>query len=109
MTKKRIYILIIIVLALFIGFFLSYKYYLVINNEMPIDKISGDDLKKEIISGVNLLLANGYETNLGLKISEYAKEYNKRGEVDLVVDSALNNMLEKFGPCWGIPTGECRE
>ncbi|MEI8059534.1 MAG: hypothetical protein WCG60_00520 [bacterium] len=67
------------------------------------------ELKQKILSGIKQLLDNGYDEQLGLKVTNYIREYEKIVPDDNDIESALNAMTDKFGPCWGIPEGECRE
>lgn len=70
--------------------------------------ISDADLQQALIKGMNSLVAS-YQTNLGLKMSDYLKEYSGRGLINTEINSLNDSLIQKNGPCWGIPQGECRE
>ncbi len=71
-------------------------------------KLSSEKLKQEISSGVNKLL-NKYEVVMSYKMSAYIWEYQKRKPNDAEMALITDSLLNKYGPCWGIPEGQCKE
>lgn len=71
--------------------------------------MSTGELKQNIFSKSELLLNGEYNDKLGLELTDYVTEYEKRVTNDIDVEKVLESMTIKYGPCWGIPEGECRE
>jgi hypothetical protein len=44
-----------------------------------------------------------------LKIAAYVNELKLRGYHDPIVNGLVDIVVQKYGPCWGIPEGQCRE
>ncbi len=72
-------------------------------------KLSDENLVSEIKQGLIKLVNEKYETNLALQMSADLREYQTRGLIDIKIDELESSMLSKYGPCWGIPAGQCRE
>jgi hypothetical protein len=49
------------------------------------------------------------DTEQSLKIAAYINELNLRNYHDPIVDGLIDTVVQKYGPCWGIPEGQCRE
>ncbi|MFA5991784.1 MAG: hypothetical protein WC794_06090 [Candidatus Doudnabacteria bacterium] len=69
---------------------------------------SSEKLKQEILTNVKKLM-NKYEVVMGYKMSSYIWEYQKRNPNDSEINMAVGSMFNKYGPCWGIPDGQCKE
>jgi hypothetical protein len=72
-------------------------------------KLSDENLVSELKQGLMKLVNEKYETNLALQMSADLQEYEMRKIKDTRVDDLASSMLSKYSPCWGIPTGQCRE
>lgn len=72
--------------------------------------ISTDILKSRIIVQ-GKQLEKEYDTKIGLQVSAFLAEYEKRvpNNADADLLNIQDLLFNKYGPCWGIPAGECRE
>ncbi len=68
------------------------------------------DLKQSILGGSKLLVQK-YDTDLGYHVSADLREYLVVRTIvgDQAVEAASDSLVNLYGPCWGIPDGECRE
>ncbi len=102
----------------------------VLNDEMSTEIMKGYAQQTELsaysqqaktLSDVNLALKlkegltalvkvkGSYDINLGLQMNAYMTEYYTRDFTDSQITDLANSVLDKVGPCWGIPAGQCRE
>jgi len=69
--------------------------------------MSDTDLRNEIDIALRPPVNMGTEQSL--KIATYVNELKLRGYHDPIVDGLIDDIVQKYGPCWGIPQGQCKE
>jgi hypothetical protein len=73
------------------------------------NEMSDGDLKNEILSDLKLLNTS-FDREAALQITADLSVFeDKRHLKDASIDAFVNGMLIKYGPCWGIPQGQCQE
>ena len=70
--------------------------------------MSDAELISEITSGLKTL-SQRYSIELGLQTSADLGVYANRRVCDPTVDALQQSVTQKWGPCWGIPEGQCNE
>lgn len=70
--------------------------------------LSNSELESKLNEGLTTLLSQ-YDTNTGLWVSANYREYENRNLSSTTIDQMRDSVLTKYGPCWGIPEGQCRE
>jgi hypothetical protein len=70
--------------------------------------MSDAELISEITSGLKTL-SQRYSIELGLQTSADLGVYANRRVCDPTVDALQQSVTQKWGPCWGIPEGQCKE
>jgi hypothetical protein len=69
--------------------------------------MSTEELKSDLVSG---LTSKQLDTELSIKMSAYYTEFKyHRHANDSRIDSLIDSAIKKYGPCWGIPVGQCKE
>jgi hypothetical protein len=71
--------------------------------------LSDSEVISQLTKGLTTLNTGNYETNLGLQMSADIREYQIRKLKDPAINELQDSVLTKFGPCWGIPEGQCKE
>jgi hypothetical protein len=70
---------------------------------------SDNELKEKIVQRRDILLNNTYDWKMGIEMGAYLHESWGRG-TNLQENREIESQLfDKWGPCWGIPEGQCRE
>lgn len=69
---------------------------------------SDSQLISELSEDLRFLLGN-YDMELGLKVGAFGQEVSRRKITNAEIERLRTEMLAKYGVCWGIPEGECRE
>lgn len=67
---------------------------------------------KEIVAELKTLFKFGlanFDKNSTFQSAAYLNEYHLRKLNDSEIEKNFKLMLVKYGPCWGIPDGQCRE
>lgn len=74
-----------------------------------LERMSDVQLREELKKSLANLLA-AYDEKLGLQTSAYLREFEYGRKLnDPEIQSEVDAMLKKYGPCWGIPGGQCAE
>ena len=71
--------------------------------------LSDTKLMLELKQGLTNLNTGNYDINFGLQMSADVGEYYQRNFTDPTINDLIDSMLDKYGPCWGIPSGQCVE
>ncbi len=72
--------------------------------------LTNEKLISELIKGLTDLNTKEYNvTNLDLQMNAYFREYEQRMLNNSLIEELFDSLLNKLGPCWGIPSGQCRE
>ena len=67
-----------------------------------------DQEKSEIIL-LNAKLSKGYDRELVTLLVSKIDSYQEQMPNDAQVQTIMDNLVNTYGPCVGIPDGECRE
>lgn len=66
-------------------------------------------LKHSILQAVAALKKSSTDEPLKLQTALYLTEYVSRVPHDQDIDALSEDLVILFGPCWGVPEGQCRE
>ena len=71
--------------------------------------LSDVELRAELTSDLHSLLSINLDAELALQTAMYYAEFGRRHLMDAGIEDRIASMLTKYGPCWGIPAGQCKE
>jgi len=65
------------------------------------------ELRSQLLSGLS---SNQLDTQLGIEMLAYYTDFKHHRKInDPEIDSLVVSAVKRYGPCWGIPVGQCRE